>query len=563
LPSHTLLFPEGNPSLNVRWIAPFRGSGGKDGKITKFNKRHFYKYLRQPLFIDKMMLNSIFTKHTKLCFIIVLIIIAKPSIANYDFNSNCKQAYNNIINLNFIQAKVLIANEIKANPDNLITHYLNNTIDFLSIVISENPDVFNTLKSNKDKRIDLLQNGDNKSPYYRYCLAEVYLQWAAARIIFDEYVTAAYEINKAYRLLKKNNEEFPSFTPNFKSLGLLNSLIGSIPDEYKWVVKIIGSEGTLEQGINQLAIVLKASAQNEEYNYLNAETVFLMAYVSMNLENKRENVLALIRFTESNKKIGELVKSSALVNFGVANLYIRTKINTDKGIGILSDFEPCNNCFTFSYRFYANGLARLNRLDKDADIYFESYLKNYKGQNFIKAAYQKIAWHCLINDDTLGYHKNMSKAKLYGKSRTDDDKLALSEAKRNLLPNVILLKARLLFDGGYYKKALDLLAAATPEKTFKSKKDNLEYYYRLARIYHEKGDTVFAVTNYITTIKMGEEEVYYYAANACLQLGLIYENQHKYELALQFFNKAMNLENTEYKNSIDQKAKAGLARLKF
>ena len=507
------------------------------------------------------MLNSIFTKHIKFYFIIVFFIFSRLSFANYNFNSNCKQAYYEIINLNFIQAKVIIANEKKVNPDNLIIQYLNNTIDFLSIVSSEDPAIFNTLKSNKDQRIDLLENGDKKSPYYRYCLAEVYLQWAASRIIFDEYATAAYEINKAYRLLKKNNEEFPSFVPNLKSLGLLNSLIGSIPDDYKWVVKIIGCDGTLEQGINQLAIVLRTSLQNEEYAYLNAEALFLMAYVSMNLENKRDNVLALIKFVESNKRISELIKSSALVNFGVANIYIRTKINSDKGIGILTDFSPCNNCFRFNYRNYANGLARLNRLDKDADTYFESYLKDYKGQNFIKATYQKIAWYCIINADTLGYLKNMSKIKLYGKSNTDDDKLALSEAKSNILPNVVLLKARLLFDGGYYQKALSLLEGTTPETTFKSKKEILEYYYRIARIYHEKGDTIFAITNYFTTIKMGADEIYYYAANASLQLGLIYENQHKNELAKEFFTKAMNLKNTEYKNSIDQKAKAGLARL--
>ena len=498
----------------------------------------------------------------KIYFGFVFLIPSLLFASDYNFNKNCKQAYREIINLNFIQAKALIADEKIKNPDNLIIQYLNNTLDFLCIIISEDRDVFNTLKSNQDQRITLLENGNTNSPYYRYCLAEVYLQWAATRIIFNEYVAAAYEINKAYRLLKKNQEEFPSFVPNLKSLGLLNALIGSIPNNFKWATKIIGVDGTLDQGINQLAIVLRTSLQNDEFSYLNAEALFFLAYVSLNLNNDRNDVLTLIKFIESNEDIKELVKTSALVNFGVSNLYLKTKLNTDKGISILTDFLPCKNCFNFSYRYFANGLARLNRLDKNANIYFNKFLKDYKGQNYIKAAYQKLAWCCLINSDTLGYKNNMIKVKHLGNLFSDDDKQAFSEAESNIVPNVVLLKARLLFDGGYYQKALDLFKGMTPEKTFKSKKDILEYYYRTARIYHEKGDTVFAKVNYLLTIKMGENEVYYFAANACLQLGIIYECQNKKDLAKVYFNKAMNLKNTEYQNSINQKAKAGLSRLK-
>ena len=512
-----------------------------------------------PFFLKIIMLKSSSIK----IFLVITCFIPNILFASrYDFNENCKKAYKEIINLNFIQAKILIETEKKTNSDNLIIQYLNNTIDFLCIVISEDQDLFNTLKINKDNRIISLENGDTKSPYYRYCLAEVYLQWAASRIIFNDYVNAAYEINKAYRLLKKNQEEFPAFIPNFKSLGLLNSLIGSIPDNFKWIVKIIGIDGSLEQGVNQLTIVLKSSLQNDQYSYLSAESIFFLAYISLNLNNDRNNVLLLIKLIESNNEINNLVKTSALVNFGVSNLYLRTKIDNDKGINILTDFSPCKNCFNFNYRYYANGLARLNRLDKNADTYFNRFLKESKGQNFIKAAYQKLAWYYLINSDTLGYKNNMAKVKIFGKLYSDDDKQGSSEAESNTVPNIILLKSRLLFDGGYYQKALGLFEGINPKTFFKSKKDILEYYYRTARIYHEKGDTAYAKSYYMTTIKLGEDEIYYFAANACLQLGLIYESQKKNESAKVYFKKAMNLKNLEYRNSINQKAKAGLNRLK-
>ena len=73
------------------------------------------------------------------------------------------------------------------------------------------------LKENKKNRLDILEEGDKDSPWFLYSSqAEVHLQWAGNRLKFKEYLTAAYEINKAYRLLTKNQELYPNFIPNLK-----------------------------------------------------------------------------------------------------------------------------------------------------------------------------------------------------------------------------------------------------------------------------------------------------------------------------------------------------------
>lgn len=483
------------------------------------------------------------------------------SYASYDFNTSCKEAYNAIIDLNFIKAKNLIQKEKNTNKENLIPYYLDNMIDFLSIACSEDKVLFNTLKSNKDKRITLFEEGAHASPYYRYCLAEVYLQWAVARIIFDEYVTAAYEINKAYRLLTKNKEEYPGFIPNLKSLGVLHAVIGSIPDNYKWIAGIIGAQGSINEGLNELSIVLKASLKNKEYEHLTAEALYYIASICINLKNDRSDVVSIINFVESNDNIKQLSESSALVNFGVANLYIRTKYNNNKGIEILETFKPCTHCFTFNYRYYALGLSKLTRLDTDAEDYFHIFLKDNKGINFIKSAYQKLAWQCILNGDTVGYLSNMQKIKTTGFAYTEDDKQALTEAETGVIPNIQLLKARLLFDGGYYRKALNALDSAGHIVNGTNKQLELEYLYRKARIHHENGDTSLAVTHYLKTIEKGKNETYYYAANASLQLGYIYEARKDTTMAIKHYNNAIQMKNTDYRYSISQKAKAGLNRL--
>jgi len=132
------------------------------------------------------------------------------SIASFDFNDNCKNAYEKIICTRFEEGIVLIKQEKTTNPNNLIPYYLENYIDFLKLFISEDATLFNKLKANKELRISKIEDADEASPYYNYCLAEIYLQWAFVRIKFKEYITAAGEINKAYKLLQENEKNTPN-----------------------------------------------------------------------------------------------------------------------------------------------------------------------------------------------------------------------------------------------------------------------------------------------------------------------------------------------------------------
>ena len=57
----------------------------------------------------------------------------------------------------------------------------------------------------KAERIRKLKENDKDSLYYLYSQAEVHLQWAFARLKFEDYIPAAYEFVKAYYLLEKNS----------------------------------------------------------------------------------------------------------------------------------------------------------------------------------------------------------------------------------------------------------------------------------------------------------------------------------------------------------------------
>src|SRR5204863_4191765 len=83
-----------------------------------------------------------------------------------------------------------------------------------------------------------------------------------------------------------------------------------------------------------------------------------------------------------------------------------------------------------------------------------------------------------------------------GNSYTDEDKDAARESEKRQMPNKKLLRARLLYDGGYYKTALTELENPS-NIVLTNQRDSAEYDYRLARIYHAQNDTVRAENSYI------------------------------------------------------------------
>jgi tetratricopeptide (TPR) repeat protein len=90
----------------------------------------------------------------------------------------------------------------------------------------------------------------------------------------------------------------------------------------------------------------------------------------------------------------------------------------------------------------------------------------------------------------------------------------------------------------------------------------VEYTYRLGRIYHNWGKTDEAIVYYKKTIKSGENLPYFFAANSALQLGLIYEKRKDYVNARIFYSKIQKMDFDEYQFSIENKALAGLNRIK-
>lgn len=173
----------------------------------------------------------------------------------------------------------------------------------------------------------------------------------------------------------------------------------------------------------------------------------------------------------------------------------------------------------------------------------------------------RISWQYLIKGDLDNYGVFKDKIKRLGATQIDADKEAKSYSENKERPQANLLKARLLFDGGYYKDAIMELQNIDDPNFFSNSKNTLEYFYRIARCQENTENYDEAIVNYNKTIKMGSKKHYFYAAKSALQLGMYYEKIGEVKEAKKYFNTCVEMEDHQYEQGIEQKAKAGLNRL--
>lgn len=490
--------------------------------------------------------------------IIYIIVFHNVTAATFSMNEGYTAAYMEILRLRFTSAETLIRSERLKDPSNLAYVYLDSYTGFLKSVISEEDIEYTNFITKKSNRANSFESIKSDSPWRLYSLGQLHLQSSIAEVKAGDYVKAAIDIRKAYNYFVENESKFPSFRPNRAGLGLMHLLIGSVPDSYTWIPGIMGMEGDVNKGSRALKDVLLASKQDKDFPYLFHECFFLNAFITYNLAGFESGSADLYELINSESLMQEAKKSPVLI-YAISSIYSHQGKN-DLALSLLLERPQDKSYYEFNYLDYLTGIAYLNKLDNRARVYLLKYVTHFKGKNYLKAAYQRIAWSYLSDGDTSGYRKYISRVGIFGNAFLENDKEASKEYNRNKTPNVKLLRARLLFDGGYYNKAEGELSALFQETL--TTDERIELLYRTARINHKEGKIQKAKLLYLETYNKGKTLTLYYAANSLLLVGILNEKEHLYNEAYWCYKECLKLRFDEYQSSIHQKAKAGLNRLR-
>jgi tetratricopeptide (TPR) repeat protein len=479
--------------------------------------------------------------------------IGQPQVRyQYDFNANCRKAYEEIIQLKVVTGSQLLEEEKKAHPDNLIPYFLDNYIDFFTLFFNEDPVEFRRRKPFLDQRLTLMKKGDPSSPFYLFTRSVIYFQWAAVEIKFGERWDAGWAFRRSFLTGKENLEKFPGFQPTIMLQGAMQVAAGTIPPGYQWLTNLLGINGTIDSGMQNLEKMLNSSDPNAII--FHDEAAFYYCYLKFYIINQRDQVFQYIRQQNWN------TRNNHLFAYLVANLSLNNQ-NAYVTEEIIKQLNQDPSYLEMPGWDMQMGYAKADRLDPESIIYQERFLRRFKGKFYVKDVLQKISWMYYLQHDRESAEAARARLLTSGNTETDADKQAQKDAESGRWPNETLLRARLLDDGGYYEQAFQLLATK-PLSSFSDPAEQLEYYYRTGRIYDALGRKTEALTAYQEAMRLGENRREYYAARAALQMGYIYESRGDKKDALILFSKVLEMKSHDYKNALDQKAKAGIERCK-
>lgn len=471
------------------------------------------------------------------------------------FTPTCKDAINEIAALRFDKAGQLLDEERRKHPDNRVVEFLEDYRDFLEIFISEDEALYEAALERRDARLEQINNLPDDHKYKDYMKGEIYLHWAPIRGKMGDRFRAALELNKAYRLLKENYRKHPSFIPGHAGLGVIEVLIGTIPEKYEWLADLLNLEGTIKGGKARIVNMLSHSDKDTSWAFLEYPTLFMLSFIEMNTQQEVDKTI-MQRYEKYHRK--GILKHQPLLVFAYGNL-LQKKRKNEKALTILNTYEKSPGQYPFYYLDYMRGLAYLYKNSPKCIEYFNAYLEDFPGRHYIKSSYQKKAWYYLVNGDVSRYKNNIQNAAEKGEDFIGVDKSAAKEAESKNIPDVRLLKAHLAFDGGYYEQALKALNNFDSEG--KSPRQIVEWHYRNGRVLHEQERLNKALTFYEKAFRKGKDMEAYFAANAALMAGHIYEKKGRHRKALEHYENCLDLSGFEYELSIHQKAEAGKARL--
>lgn len=464
--------------------------------------------------------------------------------------------------LNKLDANALLTLEKQKNPQNVAPYFLENYLDFFEIFINENKSYFEKHKQNKEVRLKKIETLADGNPWKNYAKAEILTHWSLAGLKFENYINSAFEARKAFKLVKENKTQFPDFVPNNKTLGFYHTLIGTIPNQYRFIVNLFGFSGDLKTGLEELKSFDQFAKTNDLFK---EESKMLVLFLNQYVNNKET-----IDWQKVKTQLNE--KNSLLENFLLANMAYRNNdaLNTIK---ILENKPTGKKYLNFYYSDYILGLNKLFAMDSTANQHLQYFINEATNLHYKKDAWQKLAWYnLLMKQDTLQYKYCMQQCLLNGKLFVDADKQAQKEASDKKIPNVHLLKARLQCDGGFYQQAIKTLKPKQKltgdlniydlSEINLSKTDKPEYIYRLGKIEMALKKYESAINKLKMVISLKNTDNNYFQPNSCMLIANIYEKLNNMEQAKNYYLKIFEYKNYSYQNSLEQKAKTALNRLK-
>ena len=487
-------------------------------------------------------------------FFLVLFTLASYAGHTFYFNKNLIVAQGQNYELRLNQARTILMEEQTLDQENSAIHYLLHFNAFMTAFITEEQSDYAAYKKVQDAALLHYEALPDSFAFKRLAQSDAYFFSGTLKANFEEFYGAARDVNRANVLINENHHLFPNFLPNNRTRGIIKIYLSTVPDNYAWVVSMLGISGDMKEGLSLLK-KLAHTAQDTGYLSLFAkEAAYLYSFSLMHVAKNPA------------KAWSETLRCTNDYTTNLTSTYFRSAMagklkKNETAMSILERRPISEEYERFYFLDYLLGVAKLKKLDTTSIIDLDQFYSHYKGRNYIKSCLQKMSWYYTISGDTTKAEEYQVLIEEKGYKLNGEDKQAIVYAAKGL-PNSQLLKTRLLYDGGYTQEASSVISKVD-YKILSSRQLKAEYCYRKGRILEKEGNMKDALMLYEACTLFGIDSKEYYAAYASIYLGDYYLKQGYHAEAKKFYRRALSFKtNREYKSSVEQRAKAGLSKLK-
>jgi len=157
-----------------------------------------------------------------------------------------------ILSLRFNEADSLIEYSVGLSPGDPYNHYLQNYLEFLDALIAGDRNSYETYLENAGQRIESIRRAGRNDPGSAIHLSSINLQSSFLCAYQGENFNAARHFYQARRFLRQSEVKGDGSAMNFRNRGLITLGIGSVPEEYQWLLKIFGIAGEIEEGLGYI-----------------------------------------------------------------------------------------------------------------------------------------------------------------------------------------------------------------------------------------------------------------------------------------------------------------------
>ncbi len=497
-----------------------------------------------------------------IAFIFVTISINTSAIAKSEANIDAliSEGLASIYNLDFDAASEKFLQVQKSYPNDIRGFYYESLIYFYDALTSKSEVAFEKFMSRADKIIDMSDNlldKDENNFDVLYCKGQTHSYKSLLLLLLNKNILkAASNGNDGYSILSDIIKRKPDYYDAYMGLGLFKIAIGYVPDNFKWLLNVIGFDGDIKDGRGYLKIAM----QNGKFTRTEAK-----AYLAVfSLREKDFNSNEAIELTKSlvvdfpNSPFFNLLYGSILTQSGLldeAIVYLNKSLELNK-YSMQTEIKKSANLFLGNAYFGKNDFSK-------AITYLEEYMKLSKETDRYNLSLFTLAVsYEMIGRRDVALIKYRQIRPTYNNEKDGEtEKLFYRIAQNRLLKRITPLDSMLVVgmnfrDSKQYEQSANTFSDIANSGLLKKYNDpdaELRYYYELGKLNLETRNFDKAKDALSKAVSIKPDKEIWLLPHSYFELAKLYSHLGDYNKADEYFEKVSDFDDFDLEQFLDMR----------